>query len=182
MLLHSINDNNNTDRPDVRDRIRREWETESRQAHEKLYTELDDIRRKWAEEVAQHKQEEDYRHQQALEKLSKEINDTRAKWKEELEHHERDEEQRRRADLSWKDLTPKQECIRYDMREYTAQLVNAPRGEDGLRWCRDKSIVIHGKTYPKAEYCSEQVSRSFTWSSPLIFEVRSYIWTLDCLG
>ena len=64
-----------------------------------------------------------------------------------------------RAALFWLDLTPKLECIRYDTREWTAELINVPSGEDGLRWCHEMPVVIHGKTYPKTD-CSEQVCHS----------------------
>ncbi|KAG7450916.1 uncharacterized protein BT62DRAFT_543820 [Guyanagaster necrorhizus] len=56
--------------------------------------------------------------------------------------------------LAWADITPSKRCLRYGTREYSAQLMGVPRGEHGLRWCKEKEITIHGIDFEKPGYCT----------------------------
>ncbi|KAG7439495.1 uncharacterized protein BT62DRAFT_735121 [Guyanagaster necrorhizus] len=56
--------------------------------------------------------------------------------------------------LAWADIAPSKRCLRYGTREYSAQLMGVPRGEHGLRWCKEKEITIHGIDFEKPGYCT----------------------------
>ncbi|KAK0443316.1 hypothetical protein EV421DRAFT_544212 [Armillaria borealis] len=59
-----------------------------------------------------------------------------------------------RDSLAWASATPSNRCLRFGTREYSAQLMGLPRGEDGLRWCKDKAVIIHGTNIEKPMYCT----------------------------
>lgn len=65
-----------------------------------------------------------------------------------------DTERRLRAYLTWRALTPHQECISYGTRMYEAELMNVPADADGLAWCQDTAIQIHSVNYQRPTYCS----------------------------
>ncbi|PBK85216.1 hypothetical protein ARMGADRAFT_1087672 [Armillaria gallica] len=62
--------------------------------------------------------------------------------------------------LAWADITPSQRCLSFGIREYSAQLMGVRKGEDGLRWCKEKSIIIHGFNIEKPGYCIINVDNS----------------------
>ncbi|KAF9053554.1 hypothetical protein BDZ89DRAFT_938764 [Hymenopellis radicata] len=82
----------------------------------------------------------------------------RGTWERDLEKRKEaarlDTERRLRAYLTWRALTPHQECISYGTRMYEAELMNVPADADGLAWCRDTAIQIHSVNYQRPAYCS----------------------------
>ncbi|KAK0492959.1 hypothetical protein EDD18DRAFT_442398 [Armillaria luteobubalina] len=76
--------------------------------------------------------------------------------------------------LSWAHLTPSERCLRFGTREYSAQLMGVPTGEDGLRWCKDKTIIIHSFNIGKPEYCTVDVDES----APTNHRILGH-WTVD---
>ncbi|KAK0482682.1 hypothetical protein IW261DRAFT_1048873 [Armillaria novae-zelandiae] len=67
-----------------------------------------------------------------------------------------------RDSLSWAHITPSQRCLRFGTREYSAQLMGVPTGKDeyGLRWCKEKSIIVHGFNIGEPEYCTVDNDKS----------------------
>jgi len=128
--IHHLHDLQNTNRPDVRERMRSEWEQE---------------RTKWEREVKEHEDQE---------------RRTRARWDREVKEHE-EQQRRARASLFWYELSPKEECIRYDSRMYSARLMNVQKGQDGMKLCSDMEITIHGQTYPRPDFCEDQSGKIY---------------------
>ncbi|KAK0458360.1 uncharacterized protein EV420DRAFT_394270 [Desarmillaria tabescens] len=76
--------------------------------------------------------------------------------------------------LAWADLTPSKRCLHFDTREYSAQLMGVPRGEGGLRLCKEKGIIIHGINIKQPGYCTVDVDNSAP-TKPRIYGH----WTVD---
>ncbi|KAF9017624.1 hypothetical protein BDZ89DRAFT_960920 [Hymenopellis radicata] len=66
----------------------------------------------------------------------------------------RDEEHRKRSGLLWDHLNPDQRCLSLESRRYTL-LINVPMDPevDGLKWCMETQIEIHGNTYERPWRC-----------------------------
>ncbi|KAK0501998.1 hypothetical protein EDD18DRAFT_1327873 [Armillaria luteobubalina] len=62
--------------------------------------------------------------------------------------------------LSWIKLTPSIQCLRYSTREYSALLRGVPNDEDGLQWCKEKEITIHGIHFKRPAHCTVDVDNS----------------------
>ncbi|KAK0430273.1 hypothetical protein EV421DRAFT_1721709, partial [Armillaria borealis] len=59
-----------------------------------------------------------------------------------------------RNGLTWTELTPSNRCLRYSTREYSALLRGVLNDEDGLEWCKEKEITIHGIEFKKPAHCT----------------------------
>lgn len=79
-----------------------------------------------------------------------------------------DEERRKRAALTWQDLTPEKRCLSYEKRMYQAKLINIPYGEDAQSWCMKTAIDIHGVTFDRPEFCTEERQVRLFCSSKVI--------------
>ncbi|KAK0460821.1 hypothetical protein IW261DRAFT_1532829 [Armillaria novae-zelandiae] len=64
--------------------------------------------------------------------------------------------------LTWTELTPSIQCLRYSTREYSALLNGVSNDEDSLKWCKEKGITIHRIRFKKPAYCTIDVDRSGT--------------------
>ncbi|KAG1800378.1 uncharacterized protein HD556DRAFT_1343066 [Suillus plorans] len=112
--------------PDVRDRIRKDWDIELRQ-HQKEVLEHNYTKTRWL-------LEDDNR---ILEEHERKV--------EERRKHE--EEERLRLNMFWTDLAS-QTCTSYATREYTARLVNVPSYYDRrVEACMATPVKIHGVEY-----------------------------------
>ena len=131
--------------PDVRHRILKEWETETRQyeherhEHEKqrLQWEIDDVKRT---ELLRERPQERLQHEEELRMRQR-----------------REEEERVGPNLVWSRVEA-YNCTTYTTREYTAQLINLPADyEYRLDACRMTSLEIRSISYtPKR--CEEHVN------------------------
>ncbi|KAK0227271.1 hypothetical protein EDD85DRAFT_957884 [Armillaria nabsnona] len=77
-----------------------------------------------------------------------------------------------RDGLAWANVTPSNRCLRFGTREYSAQLMGVPRGEGGLRWCKEKAVIIHDTNIEKPVYCTVDNS------APADLRIFGY-WTVD---
>jgi hypothetical protein len=68
---------------------------------------------------------------------------------------EKEEEKRKRDAISWSNLTPANQCLRYDTREYTATLSNVPLSYDARDECAQKVAYLNGK-WVTPSYCGAQ--------------------------
>ncbi|PBK59091.1 hypothetical protein ARMSODRAFT_945904 [Armillaria solidipes] len=59
--------------------------------------------------------------------------------------------------LSWTKLTASNRCLRYGTREYSALLRGVPNDEDGVQWCKEEKITIHGIDFRKPTHCTIDV-------------------------
>ncbi len=57
-------------------------------------------------------------------------------------------------------LTLSNRCLRYSIRKYSALLRGVPNDEDGLQWCKEKNITIHGVEFKNQAHCTIYVDRS----------------------
>ncbi|PBK83264.1 hypothetical protein ARMGADRAFT_1089614 [Armillaria gallica] len=57
-------------------------------------------------------------------------------------------------------MSPSQRCLRFGTWEYSTRLTGIPKGEDGRRCCKEKSIVIHGIDLEKPGYCAVNIDNS----------------------
>ncbi|PBK61552.1 hypothetical protein ARMSODRAFT_964932, partial [Armillaria solidipes] len=64
--------------------------------------------------------------------------------------------------LTWTELTASNRCLRYGTREYSALLRGVPNDEEGLQWCKEKEITIHGIYFKKPAHCTIDVDKSGT--------------------
>lgn len=80
----------------------------------------------------------------------------------EKENARLDKERRLRSHLAWYDLRPDLECISYGTRMYTATLMNVPGETDGLGWCQDTFISIHGVDYQRPMFCRRNLDVSIS--------------------
>ncbi len=66
-----------------------------------------------------------------------------------------------RDGLAWADITPSERCLRFGTREYSGHWMDVPKGEDGLRWCKEKNIIIYGfNDLEKPVYCTIDMDHS----------------------
>ncbi|KAJ7473741.1 hypothetical protein B0H11DRAFT_2282345 [Mycena galericulata] len=140
-----------------RGRIRREWGKEVN-GHER-------VRRAWGEEVAGH---EAMRAGWAIERRElvaerEQLVRERETWAHECEAGKREEERRRkeaadrvRAGFAWDGLQAQQRCQRHGAREYTARIVNVPRGYDPIQACKETAVEIHGMKIPNPLQCEDR--------------------------
>ncbi|PBK84910.1 hypothetical protein ARMGADRAFT_942671, partial [Armillaria gallica] len=56
--------------------------------------------------------------------------------------------------LTWTELTASNRCLRYSTREYSALLRGVLNNDDGLQWCKEKEIIIHGIDFKKPTHCT----------------------------
>ncbi|KAG2156827.1 uncharacterized protein EDB93DRAFT_1247019 [Suillus bovinus] len=121
--------------PDVRERIRKDWDIELRRHEEEVFKRID-TQKRWRLED----------------------NDRirlRDQWENEVKNHEREVEERRkheeeerlRLNMFWTDLAS-HTCTTYATREYTAQLVNVPSYYNRrVEACMATPVKIHGVDY-----------------------------------
>ncbi|KAG2056004.1 hypothetical protein BDR06DRAFT_953415 [Suillus hirtellus] len=121
--------------PDVRERIRKDWDIELRRHEEEVLKRID-IKKRWLLED----------------------NDRirlREQWRTEVEEHKREleerrkheEEERLRLNMFWTDLAS-HTCTTYATREYTARLVNVPSYYNRrVEACMATPVEIHGVEY-----------------------------------
>jgi hypothetical protein len=130
---------NNPLDPDVRDRIRKDWDIEFRQ-HQK---ERSDIQKRWLQE-------------------DKDRIRLREQWKSEVERHEHEVEERRkheeeerlRMNMFWTETTSHM-CTTYATREYTARLANVPSYYNHrVEACMATPLKVHGVEY-KPKWCED---------------------------
>ncbi|KAK0505615.1 hypothetical protein EDD18DRAFT_340809 [Armillaria luteobubalina] len=62
--------------------------------------------------------------------------------------------------LTWTELAPSIQCLRYNTREYSALLKGVSNDMDSLEWCKEKEITVHGIHFRKPAYCTIDVDRS----------------------
>jgi hypothetical protein len=143
-LVFPLSSCNNPLDPDVRDRIRKEWDIERRQ-HQGEVLKRFDIEHRW-------RVEDDKRVH------------LREQWMREIEEHDRDikererreEEERLRLNMFWTD-PESHTCTTYGTREYTARLVNVPRNYNRrVEACMATPIQVHGVEY-KTKWCEDHV-------------------------
>ena len=130
--------------PQVRERLREEWNKESFE-HEKRVVERQVVEARWAWE--------DERHATQL-----------REWEQERIHHEqelnerarREEQERQRLGLFWGRVEAHQ-CKTYGTREYTAVLMNLPTNWEGrFAACKATPLELHGVTHlPRS--CEDKV-------------------------
>jgi hypothetical protein len=173
LAIFSIIPSNDPLDPDVRDRIRREWDFELRQHQKEVLDRIDTqnrwhlededrirINEQWQTEKEDHERDmEERRRREEQEKIV-----LREKWGREVEEHERqaeerrkhEEEERLRLNMFWADVTS-QACTTYATREYTARLVNVPSYYNRrVEACMATPVNIHGTEYtPK--WCEDHV-------------------------
>ncbi|KAG1773397.1 hypothetical protein EV702DRAFT_1201088 [Suillus placidus] len=107
--------------PDVRDRIRREWDIELHQHQQEVLKRID-TQKRWRLEVEEHAREVE-------------------------ERRRNDEDERLRLNMFWIDLAS-HTCTTYGTREYTARLVNVPPYYNRrVEACMATSVKIHGTEY-----------------------------------
>ncbi|KAG2105742.1 uncharacterized protein F5147DRAFT_579342 [Suillus discolor] len=107
--------------PDVRERIRKDWNIELRRHEEEVLKHIE-IKKRWLLEDKEHEREV-----------------------EEKRKHE--EEERLRLNMFWTDLTSHR-CTSYATREYTARLVNVPSYYNRrVEACMATPVTIHGVEY-----------------------------------
>ncbi|KAJ7441642.1 hypothetical protein B0H11DRAFT_2095829 [Mycena galericulata] len=87
----------------------------------------------------------------------------RETWAHECEAGKREEERRRkeaadrvRAGFAWDGLQAQQRCQRHGAREYTARIVNVPRGYDPIQACKETAVEIHGLKIPNPLQCEDR--------------------------
>ncbi|KAG2343912.1 hypothetical protein BDR05DRAFT_932925 [Suillus weaverae] len=164
IAISSFTPSNDPLDPDVRDRIRREWDIELHQHQQEVLKRIDTknrwrledddrihLREQWRTEVEEHKRDmEETRRREEQEKTI-----LREKWSREVEEHEREvakrrkheEEERLRLNMFWTDLAS-HTCTTYATREYTARLVNVPSYYNRrVEACMATSVMIHGTEY-----------------------------------
>ncbi|SJL15958.1 uncharacterized protein ARMOST_19470 [Armillaria ostoyae] len=76
--------------------------------------------------------------------------------------HERMKNQLILDGLSWTELTASNRCLRYSTLEYSALLRGVPNDEDGVQWCKEEKITIHGIDFRKPTHCTIDVDKSGT--------------------
>ncbi|PBK91154.1 hypothetical protein ARMGADRAFT_1081921 [Armillaria gallica] len=64
------------------------------------------------------------------------------------------------AILSYLTVSHALTCLRFGTQEYSAQLMDVRKGEDGMRWCKEKSIIIQDFDIGKPGYCTVDVDNS----------------------
>jgi len=94
------------------------------------------------------------------ERIRSEWEQERTKWEREVKEHE-EQQRRARASLFWYELSPKEECIRYDSRMYSARLMNVQKGQDGMELCSGMKITIHDQTYSRPDFCEDQFGQIY---------------------
>lgn len=164
LVISFINPSNDPLDPDVRDRIRREWNIELRQHQKEVlerittrhHWDLEDedrirLHEQWQTEGEEHKRDmEERRRREEQERIV-----LREKWGREVEEHEREAEERRRHEeeerlrlnMFWTDVTS-HTCTTYATREYTARLVNVPSYYNRrVEACMATPVMIHGAEY-----------------------------------
>ncbi|KAF9235732.1 hypothetical protein BU15DRAFT_77661 [Melanogaster broomeanus] len=121
--------------PDVRDRIRNEWDYEWRQ-HEALAHIHRQQEERWKKDEIAH------------ERLIREWAQERDAHDREIKEREaREEAERLRLNLVWVN-EESHSCITYGTREYTARLANVPSGyKRGVEACKKTPLVIHDVSY-----------------------------------
>ncbi|KAG2356102.1 hypothetical protein BDR07DRAFT_1424289 [Suillus spraguei] len=143
-VIFSVRPCNDPLDPEVRDRIRKEWDIEIRQ-HQQEVLKRDETHKRW--------------HLEDIERIR-----IREEWRTETENHKHDMEERRkheeeerlRLNMFWTDLES-HTCTTYATREYTARLVNVPSYYNRrVEACMATSVKIHGVDYtPK--WCEDHV-------------------------
>ncbi|KAG2069561.1 hypothetical protein BDR04DRAFT_1101442 [Suillus decipiens] len=142
VIIFSVRTCNDPLDPEVRDRIRKEWDIELGQ-HQQEVLKRDEAHKRW--------------HLEDIER-----NRLREQWRTEMENHKRDmeerqkqeEEERLRLNMFWTDLES-HTCTTYGTREYTARLVNVPSYYNRrVEACMATSVKIHGVEY-KPKWCED---------------------------
>ncbi|KAG2116128.1 hypothetical protein DEU56DRAFT_905211 [Suillus clintonianus] len=163
-IFFSLGPSNDPLDPDVRDRIRKEWDIELRQHQEEVLKRIDTqkrwrledhdriiLREQWGTEVEEHNHQIEVRKKREEE----ERNRIRERWGREVEGHDREVEERRRREeeerlrlnMFWTDLKS-HTCTSYGTREYTARLVNVPSNYNRrVEACMATKVQIHGTEY-----------------------------------
>jgi hypothetical protein len=172
-LVFPLSSCNNPLDPDVRDRIRKEWDIERRQHQGEVLKRIDieqrwrveddervHLRVQWMREIEEH----EHNLSEAIRRENQEKLARRAQWEREVEEHDRDikerarreEEERLRLNMFWTD-PESHTCTTYGTREYTARLVNVP-GDYNRRVeaCMATPIQVHGVEY-KTKWCEDHV-------------------------
>jgi hypothetical protein len=160
-LVFPLSSCNNPLDPDVRDRIRKEWDIERRQHQGEVLKRIN-IEQRW-------RVEDDKR------------DHLREQWMREIEEHDhdikerkrREEEERLRLNMFWTD-PESHTCTTYGTREYTARLLNVP-GDYNRRVeaCMATPIQVHGVEY-KTKWCKDYVGLPFhlILYEPLMFRAQ----------
>jgi len=150
--------------PDVRDRIRKDWDIELRQHQKEVLERIDtqkrwrledneriNLREQWGTEVEKHDREVEDR----LRRDEEHKSHMHEQWEREVEEHDREVEERRkheeeerlRLNMFWTDLAS-HTCTTYATREYTARLVNVPSYYNRrVEACMATPVKIHGIEY-----------------------------------
>ncbi|PBK83248.1 hypothetical protein ARMGADRAFT_975023 [Armillaria gallica] len=76
--------------------------------------------------------------------------------------------------LTWAGVIPSERCLRFGAPEYSAHLTDIPQGEDGMRWCKEKRIIIHGFDIRRPGYCTVDMDHS----APTNLRIFGH-WTVD---
>ncbi|KAG0702049.1 hypothetical protein DFH29DRAFT_999692 [Suillus ampliporus] len=131
--------------PDVRDRIRREWDIEFRQHQEEVFKHIDTEKRWHLEEDERFRLREQWRRE--VEEHRREVE----------ERQRREEEERLRLNMFWTE--PESHlCTTYDTRTYTARLVNVPSYYNRrVEACMATPVKIHGVEH-KPKWCEDHGS------------------------
>ncbi|KIJ09283.1 hypothetical protein PAXINDRAFT_172547 [Paxillus involutus ATCC 200175] len=121
--------------PDVRDRIRKEWDRELLQ-HDELARNHQEHEETWkTEQIA---------HDELLEEWNRE---RKAHDRQKMERERREEDERRRRNMFWVDVEP-HGCTSYATREYTARLTNVPSNYNRrVEACKATPLVVHDQSY-----------------------------------
>jgi len=57
---------------------------------------------------------------------------------------------------TWDNLQPAQQCLRYGMREYTAQIINVPADSDAMETCNATVAELHGRKICHPHSCEDK--------------------------
>ncbi|KAJ6622242.1 hypothetical protein B0H10DRAFT_2014877 [Mycena sp. CBHHK59/15] len=149
--------------PEVRERIRREWDQEIRG--------YDKIRCAWSKEVAEHETirigwESERTELIAMrEQLMREREEWARSREDEKREEERrgreeqrrrDEEERTRAGFYWEGLRGEPRCFRHGTRQYSARVANVPQQYDAVKACTETTVEIHGLKMPSPNQCEDR--------------------------
>ncbi|KAJ7473747.1 hypothetical protein B0H11DRAFT_2195438 [Mycena galericulata] len=148
---------------------RREEERRLKEAENKLIAMREQLmrdRETWVQERETGRREEERRLKEAENKLiamREQLMRDRETWAQECEAGKREEESRRkeaadrvRAGFAWDGLQAQQRCQRHGAREYTARIVNVPRGYDPIQACTETAVEIHGMKIPRPLQCEDR--------------------------
>jgi hypothetical protein len=177
--------------PEVRDRIRAEWELE-KQGHRRAMEHAREQEKQWKEKqdkwnekqdkwsakqdkwsakqdkwnVKQdgwdRKQDEWHRKEQTWQR---EWNEMERRAHEEAERVEKEKWEWEHMNLYWEDLKGEEHCVAHRTKKYSACLANLLPGIDVLEACKATPLTIHGVTYDSPLHCEDQVSNMSCFES-----------------